>query len=245
MSDLSKSKLDPGVSRQVLSAIQGALEEEKIPTGQRILKAVVWGSACTLILALPLGFAFREQMSAIWLGATALWWLCLCVGFYLHFYPQPRLAVPGFWSPWVFAKLLIAMVGMTALEILLCPSFVFLESPLEWNPFERLTALFMDWGGMAFCMFACGVIFSSIGGLASFLLVSRTLRQSTGRDLLRATAVASMTQLPILGVQIFDGGLRPFAAYWMGGAVLGTFVMARGVSLGAAWKARRALHLSA
>jgi len=225
----SDSRLSPDVSRQVLSAIQGALAEEKVPFKRRLLKSAGWGTLFTLILALPLAATFRDQMSAIWLAATALWWLFLCGGFYLHYYPQPRLAVPGFWSPWVFAKVLLTMVGMTALEILLCPSFVFLESPLAWNPFEPLTALFMNWGGMGFCMFACGAIFSSIGGVISFVLVSRTLSRSSGRDVLRAAAVASLTQLPILAVQLYDGELRPFAVFWMIGAVTGTWLMALGV----------------
>jgi hypothetical protein len=216
----------PEISRRLIGAIHQALREEKMPYGRRLAKVFLASVGCTLILAVPLLMVFRDQMGAAWLFAIGSWWICLFAGFYLHYIPQPRLAVTGFWSPWIFARVLMAMVVLTATEILICPSFVFLRSPLRWSPFEGASQFFMDLGGMPLCMFACGFLFSGLGGVITFALIAKTVRGSSWVDILKATGVAYFTQLPVIGIQLVEPGLQRFVSYWIFGGLLGTFLMA-------------------
>lgn len=209
------------ISRQILGAIQGALEEERRPLGLRIAKILLATVVSTLILVIPIALVFRDQMGWVWKAAAAVWAICFLTGFSLYFHPQPRLSVPGYWSPWIFAKILIGMTLLTGLQILLCPSFVFLESPLGISPFLPITEWFMSWGGMTACMFSCGFLFSSLGGMFTFLTVKKVLSRTAYRDLLRAVGVAYFTQLPLIGIQVVDEGLRPFAVHWAMGSVIG------------------------
>lgn len=209
------------VSQKLVSAIQGALEEERKPRAVRFLKIGIATMLSTALLTVPVAFLFREQFSWVWQLAAVAWALCFLVGFSLYFYPQPRLSVPGYWSPSIFARILIVMTLLTGVQILLCPSFVFLDSPLGWTPFAPITERFMAWGGMNACMFSCGLIFSSLGALVTFLTVRNVLSRSAARDLIRAAGLAFLTQAPVIGVQVFDESLRPFAIYWALGSGLG------------------------
>lgn len=216
----------PELSAKILGSIRQALEEEKVPRSRRWFKTGLATGVCTLLLALPLFFMLKDQVSLIWRCALAAWGVCFFVGFWLYYSPQPRLVVPGYWSPAVFAKVLFAMTALTGVQILLCPSFVFLDSPLSWNPFLPLTGWFMSWGGMRGCMASCGFIFSGIGGLVAFGLIRRTLRRSRWQDVLKAVAAAYFTQIPIVAIQVFDPGLRAFAGFWLLGGLLGTAAIA-------------------
>ncbi len=213
------------VSENILNAISGALKEEKIPVRIRRIKTLAASLLCTGVLAAPLLLMFKENINTAWIIALGIWWLCLLAGFHLYYTPQPRLAVPGYWSPWVFARLLILMTFLTVGQILICPSFVFLESPLHFTPFESLTRLFMSLGGMRACMFFCGLIFTSIGGLLTFLTVSRVMKRSSGASLLNAVGVAYFTQLPVIGIQIWDEDLRPYVLFWILGGLIGAALM--------------------
>lgn len=220
-----ESNLPQDVSRRVVKAIQGALAEEKRPRSERLVKVGLATVVSTLILTLPIAFLFREQLGWVWKAAGAMWALCFWVGFSLYFHPQPRLIVPGYWSPFIFAKILIGMTLLTGIQILLCPSFVFLGSSAGWNPFLNITEWFMAQGGMSACMFACGFIFSSLGGVITFMTVRKILFRSAPRDFIKAVGLAFLTQVPLVGVQIADEGLRPFAVFWGLGSGLGLFVM--------------------
>jgi hypothetical protein len=132
------------------------------------------------------------------------------------------------------------MTLLTGVQILLCPSFVFLDSPLGWAPFAPVTELFMAWGGMSACMFSCGLLFSGLGALVTFLTLRKVLSRSSISDLVRAVGLAYLTQLPVIGVQIVDPSLRPFAVYWGLGSALGLLALAFAVMWSASgYKLRR------
>src|ERR1035437_3299936 len=136
----------------VLSAIQGALREEKTPIAKRLVKAMLAALASLALFGVPYLFSYRDQLNSIWIIAFVLWSIYFFVGFSLFFYPQPRLMVRGVWSPFVVAKLLLISTVSTFLQIILCPSFVFLDSPLNWNPLTPITEQLMHYGGMNLCM---------------------------------------------------------------------------------------------
>lgn len=217
----SEVKPPEDISRRLVGAIQGALAEEKKPRSSRILKIGIATLLSTTLLTVPIALLFREQLGWVWQLAALAWALCFLVGFSLYFYPQPRLSVPGYWSPSIFARILIVMTLLTGVQIVLCPSFVFLDSPLGWAPFAPITERFMAWGGMSACMFSCGLIFSSLGAAVTSLAVRNVLSRSATKDLIRAAGLAFLTQAPVIGVQIFDENLRPFAIYWALGSGLG------------------------
>lgn len=217
----SEVKPPEDVSRRLVGAIQGALAEEKKPRSSRILKTGIATLLSTALLTVPIALLFREQLGWVWQLAAVAWALCFLVGFSLYFHPQPRITVPGYWSPLIFARILIVMTLLTGLQILLCPSFVFLDSSTGWAPFAPITEMFMAWGGMKACMFSCGLMFSSLGALVTFISVRKVLSRSIARDLIRAAGLAFLTQAPVIAVQLFDERLRPFALYWALGSGLG------------------------
>lgn len=209
------------ISQNLVSAIEGALKEEREPKAKRFIKIGISTVVATTLLTLPLALLFREQLGWAWQMAAVVWLFCFMVGFSLYFYPQPRLTVPGYWSPVIFARILIGMTSLTGIQILLCPSFVFLDSSLGWTPFAPITERFMVWGGMKACMFSCGLIFSGLGAIVTFISVRKVLSRSASKDLIRAAGLAFLTQAPVIGVQVVDESLRPFAGYWGVGSALG------------------------
>ncbi len=221
------------ISQRLVGAIQGALEEEKQPKRRRLIKVAVATALSTTILTLPIALVFRDQMGWVWQLAMGIWALCFWAGFSLYYRPQPRLTVPGYWSPQIFAKILIGMTLLTGVQILLCPSFVFLDSPLGWAPFAPITEWFMAWGGMSACMFSCGLLFSSLGAWTTFLAVRKVLSRSSTGDLVRAAGLAFLTQIPVIAVQVVDENLRPFAVYWGIGSAIGLLVAVFFLEVGA------------
>jgi hypothetical protein len=219
----NKFEIEPPkeLSLKLVGAIQQALEEEKRSRSQRYLKSTLMAAFFTAALTLPIALLFREQMNWVWKVAGMFWGLCFLTGFSLYFHPQPKLSVPGYWSPWIFAKILIGMTLLTGFEIILCPSFVFLGSENSWSPFLPVTEWFMSWGGMKGCMFSCGLIFSGLGGLFTFATVRKVLSGSSRVAIARAIGFAYVTQFPLLLVQIADEDLRNFVGFWFLGGLLG------------------------
>ena len=214
----------PELSRKIINAIHGALEEEKVPRPRRLLKVFGASLLSLILLSLPLLLLFRKEVNVAWCLALFSWWVLFSIGFYLHYSPQPRLVVPGYWSPFIFARLLIVSSILTAVEIILCPSFVFLESPLPWSPFEGITHWSMNWGGMNACMFVCGFLFASMGGLASFAVVGRVLGGTRLKALLQPLVLLFSTQAPVLIIQASDTSLRMFLPFWIVGCLSGLAV---------------------
>ena len=221
-----KNTVPETLNQSVINAIHGALKEEKVPASRRFLKVVLCTILTTALLGVPFFLIFKTQLSWIFEIALGIWILCLGFGFSLYFYPQPRLVVPGVWSPMIFARLLIASTLATLVQILLCPSFVFLESPIDWNPLEPVTQRLMSMGGMGFCMFFCGFVFSVLSGVVGLSSTWKVLSGSSAKSLALAAGILLLSQFPVLFVQIASSELRAFAPFWMLGLFLGLAVAA-------------------
>ena len=217
--------LDPvpeEISQNIIRAIQGALREEKKPFSSRLLKIALSTIAFSLILWIPFLLSFKDQIGSIWAAALSIWTLALAVGFSLYYYPQPRLVLPGLWSRMILARLLLVSTVTTIIEILICPSFVFLESPLSWNPLVPLTDRLMAFGGMGLCMAFCGFFFSFLSALFGLGSAWKVVRGSHLKSIPAILGVLLFSQLPILFVQVLSEDLRSFAMDWIAGLLVGT-----------------------
>lgn len=210
------------MSQNIIHAIQGALREEKKSFSSRLLKIALSTFAFSLILWIPFLLSFKDQISSIWTVALSIWTLALAVGFSLYYYPQPRLVLPGLWSRMILARLLLVSTVTTIIEILVCPSFVFLESPLSWNPLGPLTDRLMALGGMGLCMAFCGFFFSFLSALFGLGSAWKVVRGSHLKSIPVILGVLLLSQFPILFVQIFSEDLKAFALDWILGFVVGT-----------------------
>jgi len=217
------------LSRMIKDSIAQALREEKIPKSLLLIKTIGMATVISLILMIPLFLMFRESLRFYWLISCFLWWGFMIVGFSLYYQPQPRLEVPGYFSPLIFSKILISMTTLSIVQILICPDLAFLSSPIWWSPFRPLTNWFMAWGGMTMCMFSCGFIFSSTGAIICFSVVRKTIRRGHYTDFLKLSALAFATQLPLFLNQLFEPGLQPFAMFWLVGCLVGVCIMVVGV----------------
>jgi hypothetical protein len=154
-------------------------------------------------------------------------WFALVAGFALYFIPQPRLSVRGYWSLWVYAKLLILMTITTVLQLILCPHFALVHFSNE-NPFrffESVTAEYMRWGGMSGCMFLCGLTFSSLGALVAFSFMGRHFSFSRPQRLLAAVGIGLLAQLPIMVLQLSSPAGQPYFLFWLLGSAIGLGLM--------------------
>lgn len=216
-----KHAVPEAVNQKVLQAIQGALREEKEPGFRRFVRVIFWTLTCLALFGGLAFISFRSQLNWAWAVAGGFFGLCLLIGFALHFYPQPRLVISGVWSPFILARLLIVASLSTVIQVLICPSFVFLESPLDWNPFEHLTHILMNHGGMELCMLFCGFVFTGISGFLGLGSVARVIKGARLRNGVIGLFLVLMAQAPVLWIQIASEDLRPFASFWALGLVLG------------------------
>jgi hypothetical protein len=218
----------PGkMSDALQSAIVKSLEAEKVSPYKRMFKVVLTASLVLVVLACLLGFFFQESFSPAWGIACLFSWALLLIGFYLYFYPQPRIAVRGFWSKWVIAKVLVAMTVISALELIICPHFAFVHMDTPGlGLFEGITSQYMAVGGMAGCMFLCGLTFSGIAALFSFLFISKTLSGSNLKAFLPIAGIALIAQLPIMILQLSEHHLRAYFIFWLIGSAAGILIVA-------------------
>lgn len=222
----SQNIIDPPkeLSDSILKAITGALMEEKVPKRKRYFKVLFATLFTSLVMGLTLFFTFGATLNWIVAGAFIFWAFCLLVGFTLYFHPQPRLIVPGLFSPLVFARLILVSTLALAAQILICPSFVYLESPLPWNPLEGITRALMDQGGMLLCMSFCGFFFSFVSGLVGVGSIHKVLKGRLIYRLPKIAAVLFVTQIPLIWVQAMTPSLVEFLPPFIGGSVLGILV---------------------
>lgn len=209
------------ISDSILRAISGALKEEKIPRSKRYLKVLISTLIVSLMVAIPFSLVFGSQLSGIWIGAISFWVLCILIGFGLYFHPQPRLVVAGFWSPLVFARLILVSTVAVSAQILICPSFVFLESPFTWNPLETVTDFLMSQGGMPLCMAFCGFFFSFVSGIFGIGSIHKVLRGRWTKRLPRIAVVLLAIQLPLIWIQAASPSLREFLPFFIVGLLFG------------------------
>ncbi len=208
------------LSNKVNQAISKALEEEKIPFKNRMAKIILIASVLVLFLAGLGCISLKQSLPTSWTLAFIGWWTLLIAAFTLYFKPEPKLEIQGNLSSWIFAKIIISMTVITIFELLICPSFVVMDSISSWTFLAPITDVFMSWGGMKACMFLCGFIFVGLGSLASFLLVAKSLSGSSFRGFIKCVGIAYLTQLPILWIQLCDEMLRETFLFWLLGSVL-------------------------
>ena len=212
------------VSDNLLNAIGKALEEEKQPRWKRILKVVLWTIGVSSISLLPF-IGIIDFTANTWSVLTCVFWvLLLGVGFFLYFKPQPRLAVPGYLSAWVYAKIIIGATIGTIATFLVCPSFSFIPTTINWNPLEHFTMHLMSIGGMVLCMLFCGFMFSIIISSIAFSSMAKVLLRTRMRQLKLPLAIVLLAQLPIISFQVFNPGLRSTVAHWILGSAVGALI---------------------
>jgi hypothetical protein len=227
MMNSTQNHVPAKISDKLQSAIIKSLEEEKKPKARQLTKVLLLGSAVTFILACILFGIYSNHINAVWYIACAFGWVLLLTGFYLYFYPEPKIAVRGLWNKWVIAKVLLAMTVISALELVICPHFAFVHMQVPGLAiFENLTSHYMAVGGMAGCMFLCGLTFSGIAALFSFLFISKTLSGSSLRSFLPVAGIALLAQLPVMILQLAEHHLRPYFIFWLIGSAMAIFMIA-------------------
>ena len=219
------SKPNKQVSTDVHSAILDSLDREKISSPKRFIKAFIVSASVIFILGGSGVFLLDIPIIIAWVSCFAFLWVILLGALTVFFSPEPRLEIAGIWSRWTYAKLLIVMITLTIIEILICPNFVLLNSLASnsFDPlvFQNLRGSFLSIGGMPACMFLCGLIFSGLGSLFGFLLISKTLQVVRVKSLIIAVLLSSVSQLPIAILQLSDDQLRGFTIYWFLGSIVG------------------------
>ncbi len=212
------------ISDSVLNSISKALAEEKKPRMYRWKKVAAWTISVAALSLIPF-LAVADTENKLWPILSCVFWVSmLAVGFTLYFRPQPRLAVPGYWSAWVYAKVIVGSTLGTIITFLVCPSFAFVPTKLSWNPFEHLTMSLMHMGGMRLCMLFCGFLFSVLISVFAFSTTARVLARTRVQKLILLAGLVVAAQLPILAFQVFAEALRPTALYWLVGGIVGAFL---------------------
>ena len=206
---------------KVLNAIRSALREEKEPPIKRILKVLGATSLLSALVAVPFLFSFRDQMTWVWGLTLSFWVLYFLIGFSLLFKPQPRLMITGVWSPFVVGRLFLVSTITTIVQIIICPSFVFLSSPLDWNPLLPLTNFLMKTGGMSLCMGFCGILFSVIAAGLGIRSVHKVAKAPDLKSSVVIFSILFASQIPVILVQICSEDLRSFAPFWIIGTLIG------------------------
>lgn len=218
---ISHRRPEEDLHNKVLNAIQGALREEKVSRSKRILKVALASIFAFALVSVPFLSVFQTQITWVWKLALVFWAIYFLIGFYLWFKPQPRLMIPGVFSPFVVAKLFLVSTCATIVQVLICPSFVFLSSPLDWNPLLHLTDFLMQTGGMNLCMGFCGFIFSGSASAVAIFSIRNTAKASDLRTNAIVLSILSLSQIPILLIQVLTDELRSFAGFWVLGMLLG------------------------
>lgn len=220
-------------STNVKDSILLALQEEKESGLTRTIKIAKFLSAVSIPVVGLLWFSFRGELNLFWLVALVVWLGIAIFAAVSYWKPQPRIEVPGFWTSWMYAKLLTLFLLISAIQLLICPHLAMIEpSPyFSVTIFETLQTAFMTWGGMAACMFFCGLSFSALATLAALLLMRRATKGSRSPVLFKIAGLAILAQLPIVILQISDPHLRSYFLLWLLGSFIGVLSIASLLSI--------------
>jgi hypothetical protein len=197
------------------SAILAALKEEQNPRSAIALKSLGLGILLSTIFVCAF-FCVWHAISVI--AAVGLSLLILFVaGFSLQFFPQPRIEVAGYWSPWTMGRALVWMAALSALQLLICPDLAgVLEVPSAG--LSSFTHVFMQWGGMQTCMMMCGVLFSGMSSAIVFYSLRRVAIRSRLKSICAVAAVVFLGQAPVIICQIFHH--VDLLGYWAAGSMV-------------------------
>lgn len=220
-------------STDVKNSILLALEEEKQSPSQRVLKVLKMLLAISIPVIGVLWFSFRGQFNIFWLFSLLLWLGIVSFAIYSYWKPQPRLQVRGFWTSWVYSKILILFLLISALQLLICPHLAMIApSPyFSIDVFEPLQSMFMAWGGMAACMFFCGLSFSALATLIALVLMRRATEGMRLPTLFKIGGLAVVAQLPVVVLQLSDAHLRSHFSLWLLGCFIGVLSVAALLSI--------------
>ena len=211
------------LSKKVQNAIVRALQEEKESLFWILMKSTFKALFLSIVFIGLLYCFWNDFFSTHWIGACLLMSVSFMVGFALYDYPQPRLQVQGFWTLWVFAKLLIGLTVVMALQLVLCPHLALVHVPQSslFSFLDVITGAYMAFGGMKACMFLCGVTFSTIGSAFAFSFVARHFSFGRFRQLALAVVIGLLSQAPIILLQIMSSHGRHYFLFWFAGSALG------------------------
>ncbi len=225
MSLINQNPNEADVHDKVLEAIRGALREEKEPKLKRIIKVLGATTLVSILFGLPFLISFRNQLTWVWTLALSFWVIYFAIGFSFIFKPQPRLMISGVWSPFVVARLFLVSTLTTIAQIIICPSFVFFDSPLGWNPLLPLTDSLMSMGGMNLCMGFCGFLFAVVAASLGIRSVYRVAKATSLKSNIVIFSILLVAQIPVILVQVLSEDLRPYSPIWIFGMILGFFVV--------------------
>ncbi|PIR22524.1 MAG: hypothetical protein COV44_07500 [Deltaproteobacteria bacterium CG11_big_fil_rev_8_21_14_0_20_45_16] len=212
-----------GGTSDIKSSILEALQEEKQSPVKRARKILNLLAAISIPVVGILWFSFRGEFNLFWLVSLIVWLGIAASAAFFFWKPQPRIIVPGFWTSWMYGKLLILFLLISAIQLLVCPHLAMISpSPhFSINVFEPMQEMFMSWGGMASCMFFCGLSFSAIATAISLFIMRRAATGARSAAIFRISSIAVLAQFPIIILQISDAHLRSHFALWLLGSFLG------------------------
>lgn len=212
-----------GSSANIKSSILEALKEEKQSPFTQFKRVSSLLAAVSIPVVGILWFSFRGEFNFFWIISLLVWLGIAASASFLYWKPQPRIVIPGFWTGWMYGKLLILFLIISALQLLLCPHLAMVApSPyFSIGIFEPLQQMFMSWGGMAACMFFCGLSFSAIATAISLMIMRRATAGARSKAILKISGLALVAQLPIIILQVSDAHLRSHFALWVLGSFLG------------------------
>lgn len=215
-------------SLNVKNSILEALKEEKESSLIRWRKILLMSFSVSVPLIGICWIAFSSEINFFWLVSFASWIAFAGLASFIYWQPQPRIVVPGFWTRWMYSKIFFLFLILSALQLLICPHLAMVApSPyLTLNLFEPLQHLFMSWGGMASCMFFCGLCFAILASGFSFLFMRKAVSNTGWRIILKIVGLAALAQLPIVAIQLSDAHLRAYFLLWLLGSPIGVFCVA-------------------
>jgi hypothetical protein len=173
------------MSDELENAILKALKEEKKSPIPRAGKTFLYASILSIVVLSLLHWCMGEVVTHSFLIVACLIWILILLSFWIHFLPQPRIMVRGYWTPVAIARLLLVMTLITILQIIICPELAALTSTdgLQLPIFSKITDFYMGFGGMKVCMFLCGLTFSGASALVAFSTVKRVLSNTSSKGL--------------------------------------------------------------
>ncbi len=86
----------------IKKSILQALQEERESPGKRCKKIGLSILSFGLPIAGLLWIFFKGQFNAFWFVASIVWLSIGVAAAFSYWKPQPRLIVPGFWTPWLY-----------------------------------------------------------------------------------------------------------------------------------------------
>lgn len=213
---------------EIKSAILAALDEEKHSRFSVLARALFFSTTISLGLFGLLSVLYDPDHKRSWIVAAVTIGSVLAAGLWAYFLPQPRIQVPGFWSRWVAARILILMTVLNAVQLVICPHFALvhldLGGPLSF--ISKLPEFYMNLGGPTVCMFLCGVTFSGMTAILSFSAIQKTLMRSHAILILKAIGIAALSEIPILVIQFTHSRDFQATGFWLAGSVLGISIAA-------------------